>query len=149
MEQGFQVLLQVFGGLALFLYGTDSLCRAVQQGAGRRLRSLLARCTANPVAGLLTGAAVTAVLQSSSAVTVMVIAFLAAGLLQLRQAVPVVFGAISVQRSRRSCWRFRWKAGGICCCFAGYCSAWPVKAGGDAAWARQCSASDCCSRASL
>lgn len=83
MEQGFQVLLQVFGGLALFLYGTDSLCRAVQQGAGRRLRSLLARCTANPVAGLLTGAAVTAVLQSSSAVTVMVIAFLAAGLLQL------------------------------------------------------------------
>ena len=85
MEQGFQVLLQVFGGLALFLYGTDSLCRAVQQGAGRRLRSLLARCTANPVAGLLTGAAVTAVLQSSSAVTVMVIAFLAAGLLQLRQ----------------------------------------------------------------
>ena len=71
MEQGFQVLLQVFGGLALFLYGTDSLCRAVQQGAGRRLRSLLARCTANPVAGLLTGAAVTAVLQSSSAVTVL------------------------------------------------------------------------------
>ena len=60
MEQGFQVLLQVFGGLALFLYGTDSLCRAVQQGAGRRLRSLLARCTANPAAGLLTGAAVTA-----------------------------------------------------------------------------------------
>lgn len=82
MEQGFQVLLQVFGGLALFLYGTDSLCRAVQQGAGRRLRGLLARCTANPVAGLLTGAAVTAVLQSSSAVTVMVIAFLAAGLLR-------------------------------------------------------------------
>ena len=39
MEQRFQVLLQVFGGLALFLYGTDSLCRAVQQGAGRRLRS--------------------------------------------------------------------------------------------------------------
>ena len=55
MEQGFQVLLQVFGGLALFLYGTDSLCRAVQQGAGRRLRSLLARCTANPAAGLLLG----------------------------------------------------------------------------------------------
>ena len=65
MEQGFQVLLQVFGGLALFLYGTDSLCRAVQQGAGRRLRGLLARCTANPVAGLLTGAAVTAVLTAA------------------------------------------------------------------------------------
>ena len=92
MEQGFQVLLQVFGGLALFLYGTDSLCRAVQQGAGRRLRSLLARCTANPVAGLLTGAAVTAVLQSSSAVTVMVLGFVSAGLLTLRQAVPMIFG---------------------------------------------------------
>ena len=37
MEQGFQVLLQAFGGLALFLYGTDSLCRAVQQGAGRQI----------------------------------------------------------------------------------------------------------------
>ena len=67
MEQITRMLLQVFGGLALFLYGTDSLCRAVQQGAGRRLRGLLARCTANPAAGLLTGAAVTAVLQSMAA----------------------------------------------------------------------------------
>ena len=91
--QNVSVILQVFGGLALFLYGMDSMSCAIQQGAGKRLRSLLARCTANPVAGLATGAAVTAVVQSSSAVTVMVIAFLAAGLLQLRQAVPVVFGA--------------------------------------------------------
>ncbi len=87
------VILQLFGGLALFLYGMDSMSRAVQLGAGKRLRSLLARCTANPAAGVLTGAVVTTVVQSSSAVTVMVIAFLAAGLLQLRQAVPVVFGA--------------------------------------------------------
>ena len=108
MEQGLQVLLQVFGGLALFLYGTDSLCRAVQQGAGRRLRSLLARCTANPVVGLLTGAAVTAVL------------------------VAAVYAGFD----------------GICCCFAGYCSVWPAKTGGAAAWARRCSVSDCCSRAS-
>ena len=93
MEQKLFVILQLFGGLALFLYGMDSMSRAIQQGAGKRLRSLLARCTANPAAGMLTGAAVTAVVQSSSAVTVMVIAFLAAGLLQLRQAVPVVFGA--------------------------------------------------------
>ena len=93
MEQNLFVVLQLFGGLALFLYGMDSMSRAIQQGAGKRLRGLLARCTANPVAGVLTGAAVTAVVQSSSAVTVMVIAFLAAGLLQLRQAVPVVFGA--------------------------------------------------------
>lgn len=91
--QDISMILQLFGGLALFLYGMDSMSRAIQLGAGKRLRSLLARCTANPVAGLVTGAAVTAVVQSSSAVTVMVIAFLAAGLLQLRQAVPVVFGA--------------------------------------------------------
>lgn len=129
MEQGFQVLLQVFGGLALFLYGTDSLCRAVQQGAGRRLRGLLARCTANPVAGLLTGAAVTAVLQSSSAVTVMVIAFLAAGLLQLRQAVPVVFGAnigttVTAQllAFRVESWRYLLLFCGVLLCLA--CKGW-------------------------
>ena len=137
MEQGFQVLLQVFGGLALFLYGTDSLCRAVQQGAGRRLRSLLARCTANPVAGLLTGAAVTAVLQSSSAVTVMVIAFLAAGLLQLRQAVPVVFGAnigttVTAQllAFQVEGWRYLLLFGGVLLCLA--CKGWRGRCVGEA-----------------
>ena len=137
MEQGFQVLLQVFGGLALFLYGTDSLCRAVQQGAGRRLRSLLARCTANPVAGLLTGAAVTAVLQSSSAVTVMVIAFLAAGLLQLRQAVPVVFGAnigttVTAQllAFRVESWRYLLLFCGVLLCLA--CKGWRGRCVGEA-----------------
>ena len=137
MEQGFQVLLQVFGGLALFLYGTDSLCRAVQQGAGRRLRGLLARCTANPVAGLLTGAAVTAVLQSSSAVTVMVIAFLAAGLLQLRQAVPVVFGAnigttVTAQllAFRVESWRYLLLFCGVLLCLA--CKNWRGRCVGEA-----------------
>ena len=137
MEQELQVLLQVFGGLALFLYGTDSLCRAVQQGAGRRLRSLLARCTANPVAGLLTGAAVTAVLQSSSAVTVMVIAFLAAGLLQLRQAVPVVFGAnigttVTAQllAFRVESWRYLLLFCGVLLCLA--CKNWRGRCVGEA-----------------
>ena len=141
MEQGFQVLLQVFGGLALFLYGTDSLCRAVQQGAGRRLRGLLARCTANPVAGLLTGAAVTAVLQSSSAVTVMVIAFLAAGLLQLRQAVPVVFGAnigttVTAQllAFRVESWRYLLLFCGVLLCLA--CKNWRGRCVGEAVFAR-------------
>ena len=127
MEQGFQVLLQVFGGLALFLYGTDSLCRAVQQGAGRRLRSLLARCTANPAAGLLTGAAVTAVLQSSSA----------AGLLQLRQAVPVVFGAnigttVTAQllAFRVESWRYLLLFGGVLLCLA--CKGWRGRCVGEA-----------------
>ena len=123
MEQGFQVLLQVFGGLALFLYGTDSLCRAVQQGAGRRLRSLLARCTANPVAGLLTGAAVTAVLQSSSAVTVMVIAFLAAGLLQLRRAANIgTTVTAQLLAFRVESWRYLLLFCGVLLCLA--CKGW-------------------------
>ena len=115
----------------------DSLCRAVQQGAGRRLRGLLARCTANPVAGLLTGAAVTAVLQSSSAVTVMVIAFLAAGLLQLRQAVPVVFGAnigttVTAQllAFRVESWRYLLLFCGVLLCLA--CKNWRGRCVGEA-----------------
>ena len=125
MEQKLFVILQLFGGLALFLYGMDSMSRAIQQGAGKRLRSVLARCTANPAAGVLTGAAVTAVVQSSSAVTVMVIAFLAAGLLQLRQAVTVVFGAnigttvtaqlLAFQVEK---WRYLLLFGGVLLCFA-------------------------------
>ena len=125
MEQKFFVILQLFGGLALFLYGMDSMSRAIQQGAGKRLRSVLARCTANPAAGVLTGAAVTAVVQSSSAVTVMVIAFLAAGLLRLRQAVTVVFGAnigttvtaqlLAFQVEK---WRYLLLFGGVLLCFA-------------------------------
>ena len=106
MEQGFQVLLQVFGGLALFLYGTDSLCRAVQQGAGRRLRSLLARCTANPAAGLLTGAAVTAVLQSSTTVTAQLLAF------------------------RVESWRYLLLFGGVLLCLA--CKGWRGRCVGEA-----------------
>ena len=139
MEEQLQRILQVFGGLALFLYGTDTLCRAVQQGAGKRLRSLLAHCTANPVAGLLTGAAVTALLQSSSAVTVMVIAFLAAGLLQLRQAVPVVFGAnigttVTAQllAFRLESWRYLLLFGGVLLCLA--CKNWRGRCAGEAAF---------------
>lgn len=93
MEQNLTRIFTLFGGLALFLYGMDALSHSLETAAGSRLKSLLAAVTGSPVRGVLAGAAVTAVLQSSSAVTVMVIAFLAAGLLQLRQAVPVVFGA--------------------------------------------------------
>ena len=100
-------------------------------------RSLLARCTANPAAGLLTGAAVTAVLQSSSAVTVMVIAFLAAGLLQLRQAVPVVFGAnigttVTAQllAFRVESWRYLLLFCGVLLCLA--CKNWRGRCVGEA-----------------
>ena len=93
MEQRLWMILQLFGGAALFLYSMDTLTDALQQAAGDTLRQALARLTAHPLAGVLTGAAVTAVVQSSSAVTVLVLGLVGAGLLTLQRAVPVVFGA--------------------------------------------------------
>ena len=93
MEQRLWMILQLFGGVALFLYSMDTLTDALQQAAGDTLRQALARLTAHPLAGVLTGAAVTAVVQSSSAVTVLVLGLVGAGLLTLQRAVPVVFGA--------------------------------------------------------
>ena len=93
MEQRLWMILQLFGGAALFLYSMDTLTDALQQAAGDTLRQALARLTAHPLAGVLTGAAVTAVVQSSSAVTVPVLGLVGAGLLTLQRAVPVVFGA--------------------------------------------------------
>ena len=68
-----QMLFALFGGLAMFLYGMDRMSRALQRAAGDAMKRLLARLTATPLLGVLTGLAVTAVLQSSSAATVMVI----------------------------------------------------------------------------
>lgn len=93
MEQRLWMILQLFGGAALFLYSMDTLTDALQQAAGDTLRQALARLTVHPLAGVLTGAAVTAVVQSSSAVTVLVLGLVGAGLLTLQRAVPVVFGA--------------------------------------------------------
>ena len=93
MQPNLPMIARLFGGLAIFLYSMDTLTAALQQAAGQGLRRALARLTGHPLAGVLTGAAVTAVLQSSSAVTVLVLGFVSAGLLTLRQAVPVVFGA--------------------------------------------------------
>lgn len=92
MEQNLTRIFTLFGGLALFLYGMDALSHSLETAAGSRLKSLLAAVTGSPVRGVLAGAAVTAVLQSSSAVTVMVLGFVSTGLLTLRQAVPVIFG---------------------------------------------------------
>lgn len=92
MEQNLTRIFTLFGGLALFLYGMDALSHSLETAAGSRLKSLLAAVTGSPVRGVLAGAAVTAVLQSSSAVTVMVLGFVSAGLLTLRQAIPVIFG---------------------------------------------------------
>ena len=92
MEQGLKGIFALFGGLALFLYGMDALSRNLETAAGQRMKRLLMVLAGSPVRGVLAGAAVTAVLQSSSAVTVMVLGFVSAGLLTLRQAVPVIFG---------------------------------------------------------
>lgn len=81
------------GGLALFLYGMDTMTDALEDAAGEKLRSVLASATRTPLAGALAGAAATAVLQSSSAVTVAVLGFVSAGLLDLTQAISAIFGA--------------------------------------------------------
>jgi len=86
-------VLSLFGGLALFLFGMNIMGQALEKAAGSKLKELLARLTAGPVRGLLLGLAVTAVIQSSSATTVMVVGFVNSGIMQLRQAIGVIMGA--------------------------------------------------------
>ena len=86
-------LLTLIGGLSLFLFGMNIMGQALERRAGNRLRSLLGKLTTNKAMGLLTGLAVTAVIQSSSATTVMVVGFVNSGLMTLRQAINVIMGA--------------------------------------------------------
>jgi len=88
-----RLALFILGGLGLFLYGLSTLSRSLQQVAGRRLRSILKLLTSNRFLGVAVGAFVTAILQSSSATTVMMVGFVNAGLLQLQQAIGVIIGA--------------------------------------------------------
>lgn len=90
---GSRDLLAVLGGLSLFLYGMYQMSASLGAVMGRRGRQLLKRLTANRVTGVLAGCAVTAVLQSSSATTVMVVGLVNTGALTLRQAVYVIMGA--------------------------------------------------------
>ncbi len=83
----------VAGGLGLFLYGMKLMSEGLQKVAGNKLRAFLEKLTANRVVGTMAGAGVTAVLQSSSATTVMVVGFVNAGLMDLMQALSVVLGA--------------------------------------------------------
>ena len=85
--------LALIGGLALFLFGMSVMGEALERRAGNSLRTLLGRMTSNRMLGFLTGLAVTAVIQSSSATTVMVVGFVNSGLLTLRQAIGVIMGA--------------------------------------------------------
>lgn len=85
--------LTMLGGLALFLFGMSLMGQALERRAGGKLRSLLDKMTGKPVAGFLTGLGVTAVIQSSSATTVMVVGFVNSGLMTLRQSISVIMGA--------------------------------------------------------
>ena len=86
-------LLGLLGGIALFLYGMTSMSDSLQNVAGDRMRSILQAVTRNPLLGVLAGAVCTAVLQSSSATTVMAIGFVGAGLMGLPQAISIILGA--------------------------------------------------------
>ncbi|MBR5320059.1 MAG: Na/Pi cotransporter family protein [Peptococcaceae bacterium] len=83
----------LLGGLAVFLFGMNMMSEGLQKVAGEKMRSILGLLTRNAVTGVLAGAIVTAVLQSSSATTVMAIGFVSAGLLKLPQAISIIFGA--------------------------------------------------------
>ena len=89
---GFDVL-GLFGGLCLFLFGMNIMGEALERRAGNSLQSILGKLTTGKLAGLLTGLGVTAVIQSSSATTVMVVGFVNSGLMSLAQAINVIMGA--------------------------------------------------------
>lgn len=85
--------LTLIGGLSLFLFGMNLMGEALEKRAGGSLKTLLGRLTTGKLAGLLTGLGVTAIIQSSSATTVMVVGFVNSGLMTLRQAINVIMGA--------------------------------------------------------
>jgi phosphate:Na+ symporter len=85
--------IELLGGLALFLYGMEKMTEGLKAAAGKQMNTLLAKLTGNPMSGAVTGAIVTAVIQSSSVTTVLVVGFVSAGLMTLVQSVGVIFGA--------------------------------------------------------
>ena len=93
MEYSFYDFLALLGSLALFLYGMKIMSEGLQKFAGDRLRSILTAMTTNRVTGVLTGMLITALIQSSSATTVMVVSFVNAGLLTLSQSIGGIMGA--------------------------------------------------------
>ena len=87
------IILNFAGGLAVFLFAMKLMSEGLQKVAGQRMRALLGKLTGNRLSGILTGAGVTATIQSSSATTVMVVSFVNAGMLSLNGAVAVIMGA--------------------------------------------------------
>nr|WP_296033541.1 Na/Pi cotransporter family protein [uncultured Dorea sp.] len=93
MNEKLQIIFGLLGGLAVFIYGMNMMSECLQKAAGEKMKSILALLTKNPVLGVIAGALTTAVLQSSSATTVMAIGFVSAGLMTLPQAISIIFGA--------------------------------------------------------
>ena len=93
MNEKLQIIFGLLGGLAVFIYGMNMMSECLQKAAGEKMKSILALLTKNPVLGVIAGALTTAVLQSSSATTVMAIGFVSAGLMSLPQAISIIFGA--------------------------------------------------------
>ena len=85
--------ISLLGGLAIFLYGMEKMTEALRAVAGERMKDILAKLTTNRFAGVATGAGVTAIVQSSSVTTVIVVGFVTAGLMNLTQSIGVIFGA--------------------------------------------------------
>ena len=93
MENAMQTIFGLLGGLSVFIYGMNMMSECLQKAAGEKMKVILGVLTKNPLMGVFAGALVTAVLQSSSATTVMVIGFVSAGLMSLPQGISVILGA--------------------------------------------------------
>lgn len=89
----FRLTTELFGGLAIFLLGMQMMAEALEAVAGERMKGLLSRLTRNRLSGVLTGAVATAVIQSSSVTTVLVVGFISAGLMSMSQSIGVIMGA--------------------------------------------------------
>src|SRR5512146_2054809 len=87
------MLIALFGGMALLLYGMQLVGEGLQHAAGGRMRHILSNITNSRLKGMLAGAFITAVIQSSSATTVMLVGFASSGLMNLTQSVSVILGA--------------------------------------------------------
>ena len=90
---GITDILSLLGGLALFLFGMQTMSNGLEAAAGNKMKSILEKLTSNRIMGVLVGAVITAVIQSSSATTVMVVGFVNSGLMTLNQAVWIIMGA--------------------------------------------------------
>ena len=93
MNETMKIIFGLVGGLAIFIYGMNMMSECLQKAAGEKMKKILALLTKNSILGVLAGALTTAVLQSSSATTVMTIGFVSAGLMSLPQAISIILGA--------------------------------------------------------